>query len=374
MTFYEINLDALYHNITMLREKSSVPIWGVLKYDGYGVGLLNLARALVKCGVDRFAVSTMEEALSLRKAHFQQDILLLGPQTDDRSICLGLENGVIFSVPEEAYLMRLSRLAGRMHRTARAHLAVDTGLGRFGYLPGMTAAIRRAYSVENVHVEGIYTHFASGWDEKKTAAQLRLFRTVLKSLELAGVDRGMAHAAGSAAFFRCPAAHLDAVRLGSALVGRPAGVSASAVGLKNVGTLVTNVAQVRTLPKGWGVGYGGEARLHRTRTVAILNAGFWQGVPVRSFRQKVLHRYPTAEIMGLSVPIISSHGAGHAVCDVTGLDVCPGDEARIEINPLYLSPIVEKSLISREKEKSDTISMHNCGILTKKTKEGGRRA
>ena len=294
MTYYEINAAALRHNILHLRRLAGVPIWAVLKYDGYGVGLLTLAHTLRQCGVRHFAVCGMREAMALRSAGYTEDILLLSPQTAESDLEAGLANDIIFSVGDEAFARCLAQTAQRMGRNARAHIA---------------------------------------------------FQRVLRQLRHGGIDYGTAHMANSAAFFRCPGAMLDAVRLGSAVVGRVGGVSPEKTGLQNVGTLVTDVCAVKTLKRGDRVGYDGELRLRRDAELAILSAGSWQGIPRLTARQRLLRAYPRATIGGKPLPIVSTSSASHAMVDVTGQNVQVGDLVRIDVNPLFLNPGVEKRVV-----------------------------
>lgn len=346
MTYYEINAAALRHNILHLRRLAGVPIWAVLKYDGYGVGLLTLAHTLRQCGVRHFAVCGMREAMALRSAGYTEDILLLSPQTAESDLEAGLANDIIFSVGDEAFARCLAQTAQRMGRNARVHIAVDTGMGRFGFLPAEADAIRRLYGLHGLRPEGIYSHFSSAWsNEGCTQKQLDSFQRVLRQLRHGGIDYGTAHMANSAAFFRCPGAMLDAVRLGSAVVGRVGGVSPEKTGLQNVGTLVTDVCAVKTLKRGDRVGYDGELRLRRDAELAILSAGSWQGIPRLTARQRLLRAYPRATIGGKPLPIVSTSSASHAMVDVTGQNVQVGDLVRIDVNPLFLNPGVEKRVV-----------------------------
>lgn len=346
MTYYEINAQALRHNILYLGQLTQVPIWAVLKYDGYGVGLLTLAHTLHSYGISRFAVCHMREAMALRSAGFTEDILLLSPQTDDKALRDGLENSVIFSVGDWAYANHLAQMAKQQGKEARVHIALDTGMGRFGFLPDEYEQIRSLYRQDVLKVEGIYSHFSSAWsDDSTTRRELQRFQQVLQQLRQEGIDCGTAHMANSSAFFRCRSARLDAVRLGSAIVGRIGGVSAEESGLQNVGTLVTDVCAVRTLQRGERVGYDGELRLRRDTTLAVLSAGYWHGMPQLTVRGRLLRRYPTVTIGGRQAPIVSTSSASHAIVDVTGLHVTVGAEARIAVNPLHLNPTLEKRVV-----------------------------
>ncbi len=349
MVYYEIKTDDIKSNIKTVQQTAGVPVWGVLKYDGYGIGLLELARLLREEGVSRFAVSDCVSLVRLRDAGFTtEDVLLLSPQPTEEEIETVIDRRGIFSVGSLEYAERINEAAKRKKVCAYAHGAVDTGMGRFGFLPGNIGGIKKLYTdFECIKVTGIFSHLSSAFSQKTAAAkgQLESFRRVLGQLEQAEIDRGMAHIANSPALFRFPEMRLDAVRAGSALVGRVSGVNADSAGLKRVGCLVATIAEIKDYPKGSSIGYGGGFKVKNPFRGAILSAGQWAGIPSRGIRQTLTGKYPTAYVDGREAPIICASGEGHSVVDVTGLDVHAGDPVRIDINPLHLNSTVTKRYI-----------------------------
>lgn len=349
MVYYEIKTDDIKSNIKTVLQTAGVPVWGVLKYDGYGIGLIELARLLREEGVSRFAVSDCVSLTRLRGEGFEaEDILLLSPQPTEEEIETVIDSRGIFSVGSLEYAERINKAAEKRNVCAYAHAAVDTGMGRFGFFPGNIDGIKKLYTdFENIKVTGIFSHLSSAFSDKTEAAkgQLERFCHVLRQLENAGIDRGMAHIANSPALFRFPEMRLDAVRAGSALVGRVSGVNAGSVGLKRVGCLVATAAEIKDYPKGYNIGYGNGFKVKRPFRGAILSAGQWAGIPARGIRQTLTGKYPIAYAGGREAPIICASGEGHSVVDVTGLDVHVGDPVRIDINPLHLNSTVIKRFI-----------------------------
>ena len=128
MVYYEISIEDIRNNVKTVMKTAGVPLWGVLKYDGYGIGTLNMAEILRAEGVTRFAVSDTKSLVALRKAGFTaEEILLLCPQPTDDEISAVIDNRGIFSVGTLEYAGRINGV------TAQAHAAVDTGMGRFGF-------------------------------------------------------------------------------------------------------------------------------------------------------------------------------------------------------------------------------------------------
>lgn len=349
MVYYEISIEDIRNNVKTVMKTAGVPLWGVLKYDGYGIGTLNMAEILRAEGVTRFAVSDTKSLVALRKAGFTaEEILLLCPQPTDDEISAVIDNRGIFSVGTLEYAGRINAAAKIKGVTAQAHAAVDTGMGRFGFFPENYGDIKKLYTdFENIKVTGIFSHLSSAFLEKtdKALSQFAVFSDVLENLAKDGIDRGMAHLANSPGLFKFPEMRLDAVRAGSALVGRVSGVNAKENGLLRVGCLVVTVAEVKEYPKGSNIGYGSGFKVKKPFKGAVLSAGEWAGVPKRGIRQRLTGKYPTAVVNGKTVPVLCSSGEGHSVIDITGLDVSAGDIVRIDINPLSLNSTVEKHYI-----------------------------
>ena len=342
---YQIRMEDIAHNIFVLKKQASVPVWGVIKLDGYGMGLLFMAGMLRAGGIDRFAVSTAEDLAALRRAGFtSQDILLLSPAVSDAEIQLTLTYNGIFSIGSLAMAERIEANAMVQGCRARAHIQIDSGLGRFGFLPEEYPLVRGLYhSPELLSIEGIYSHFSSAGDKRFTRLQFERFSQVLRQLEADGIDRGMAHICNSPAIFAYPEMALDAVRAGSALVGRVAGFPPGANGLRPVGQLAAPVASVKTLPRGYHSGYGKHFALRRDTPAAVLPAGRWAGLPALGLRE-LLHisPRPSAVLCGQRVPYLGNPGENSVVLDARGLAVHPGDLAYFDISPLRLNAKVPK--------------------------------
>ena len=228
-------------------------------------------------------------------------------------------------------------ISGASPSRPRLHIAVDTGLGRFGFLPSEYGKILSVYRNPALSVEGIYTHFAcASGSRRRTKKQFRLFASLLSSLSADGIARGMAHAAASTALFRYEDMRLDAVRTGSALTGRAGSLPPSETGLVRAGTLIADVCDVRSLPRGSRLGYGGEARLHRPSEIAVLSCGRQAGLLPPPLLARLRGRYGTVRIDGRPFPVLSSRSAGYLLADVTGAGIRPGALVRADVNPLFV--------------------------------------
>ena len=354
MKAYIVDKAALAHNIQTLRSHGKDTIfWGVVKGDGYGMGCVEMARILLEQGVDHFAVTDVAEVRALREAGFRDNPILMMENTAcRREIQELLDLDAIFSVGSLADAKAVNAIAAQRGAVAQAHVKIDTGMGRFGFLPGQKEEILGLYEgCQNVAFTGVYTHFLNAGDVKVTREQFVKFQAVVEMIRQAGFETGMVHCCNSTAFWKFPDMHCDGVRIGSALLGRVG--CASQAGLKKVGFCRCLVEQVRTIPAGHTVGYGGGWKAKRETKIAVIPVGYFHGFAVdrgydlwrwQDCLRGVL-RYAKAwlqrkalyvSVGGKNCRVLGHVGMVNLVADVTGLEVQPNDEAIVEINPLLV--------------------------------------
>ena len=247
MKAYCVETAAIRYNLEKLtRLAGKTPIWAVLKGNGYGLGTGEMAKLCHEAGIRRFCVTEISEAMEIRMQFAQAEILMLRPTTDLGELQQMLDLDVIATISCSAEAAALNSLAGQRGTVAEVHVKVDTGMGRYGFMPHETEKILSVYlHNDNLAVSGIYTHFHSAFcNENSVFAQAETFKGVLNALIKAGVDPGTAHCCNSAAFLRWPELHMGGVRLGSALLGRVL-VKAD---LRRVGRCETTVDEIRWLP------------------------------------------------------------------------------------------------------------------------------
>lgn len=356
MTTYIVSRDILAENVRKLRKRAgSVPIWAVIKGDGYGLGALPLAEALRENGIDRFCVTEVREAELLRQNGFENEPILMLHETVQREE-LGrlLDAHVILTVGSTATAKCVNDIAATRADMAEVHLKIDTGMGRFGFLPEQTDEIIDLYrTMRCLTFGGIYTHFNCAFsDEAVTRREFAEFRGVIDRLHAAGLETGIVHCCNSAAFLRFPEMHCDAVRLGSALLGR----MPFKTELQPIGYVQTQIEILRTLPTGHTTGYGALWRAKRDTPVAILPVGWYHGFNVSckpdmsraadclrsglSAVKQLLHRRRvTVEINGKRCPVVGAIGMLHVAVDVSGVPCKLGDPAVMQINPLHVKGI-----------------------------------
>ena len=351
MKAYVVDSAAVRSNLQILKERAgSAVLWAVLKGDGYGLGLVQMAAICREASVTHFAVTELSEVSRLRAGGFQDcDILMLRPTADADELTQLLNLGAILTVSSQNDAAVLNGVAEKLGMQAQVHIKIDTGMGRYGFLPEEMEKITPVYHyMDTIHVTGIYTHLHSAFcDKKATKAQIESFSRVLAALREAGIEPGMAHILNSSGVLHFSGAAMDAVRVGSALLGRVHGGH----GLKRVGYCETQVEELKWLPKGHTTGYGAGWKAKRPTRVAILPVGWYNGFGCEmgndlfrfrdclrriaaSLRVMLFGKAYYVTINGKRCKVLGHIGMLHTAADVSGIQCSLGDMARVEINPL----------------------------------------
>jgi alanine racemase len=324
----DVDLAALERNVRLIR--ASLPARmryvAVVKADAYGHGLPQIAGRLMHAGVDLFGVATLAEALALHETGTDWPVLLLSPLLpgEDRRAA---EHGFAATVSSGAEVDRLDAAGATTGRPVAVHLKIDTGMGRLGVwhedAPALWEKLTRA---PHLQLEGVFTHFASPDDDAAfTTEQRRRFLAALARCP--GLDPAalLVHADNSAGLETIAGAGpFNAVRVGLLQFGilpRP-GSLLVAVRTEPVLAFRARVGLVKRLPAGASVSYGRTHTLRRHSTVAVLTAGYGDGVPrAASNRAQVLVR-------GRRCPVLGRVTMDQTVVDVTDAPgVAVNDEA-----------------------------------------------
>ncbi len=326
----------------------------VVKANAYGHGAAQVALALENCGADLLACADIEEGAVLRAAGVRADVLVFGAlSVSDLDGLFDCRLTPTISTPGAARAVQAA--AEKYKQRVRYHLKIDTGMNRLGFrfdnlrrtLPGLLAS-------ENLDLEAVYTHFATADDPESPLfgeQRVRFDRARAEIAELhpasigpreAGVTfpalpsrdpanaassafdrRPYVHAANSAALLRDSRIWFDRVRPGLLLYGVVPPPLASTIELRPALSLVSRIVAVKGVRNGESVGYGGRFVAEGPRTIAIVPAGYADGLDLRlAGRGAVL-------IRGKRTPIVGAVNMDMLMTDVTGLEVSPGDEVVI---------------------------------------------
>ncbi len=342
--YAEIDTEALIYNYKLL----SAATQGthhicVVKADAYGHAADICVRALLSAGCRFFAVSCIEEAISVRSIcnneNIDAEVLILG-YTDPTQAHLLCENNIIQTILSYEYAEKLNFEAGRKRMCVRVHAALDTGMNRIGISACSDEQIFRAaitvkkiFSLEGLSLEGLFTHFAradEGADISKefTRRQFDRFLSVKKMLAEDGIFL-FCHASNSAAAISESNYALDGVRLGIALYGvAPSAYidDVSRLGLKPVMSLKTLICHTHTLIPGESVSYGGLYTAEDERAIATIPIGYADGFLRAYGGYKVT--VSTAE-GNFKAPVVGRICMDQCMIDVTGIPAKVGDVVTI---------------------------------------------
>ena len=367
----EIDLAALERNLKLIRATlpAQIKYVAVVKADAYGHGLPQVAARLMHAGADLFGVATIAEAMSVRELSADWPVLLLSPVLPDEDRYLA-EYDLAATVSSLDEVKRFDAAGQAAGRPVAVHLKVDTGMGRLGAwyteAPAVYAAIRAA---RGLRLAGVFTHFSSADEDPTfTAEQRRLFLATLAQLPELDAANLFIHADNSAGLETTPGDSIfNAVRVGLLQFGilpHPHSMLAR-VHAEPVFSFHTRVGLVKQLPAGTGISYGHTTRLKRDSRIAVLTAGYGDGIARSSSnRAQVL-------IQGLRCPVLGRITMDQTIVDITDIPnpvqvgdpvVLVGRQAGAEIS------------VSEFSAWSDTIAWETLCSVTKRVPRHYRNA
>ncbi|MFI6522367.1 alanine racemase [Spirillospora sp. NPDC050679] len=281
-----IDLDAISGNTTLLRERArGAEVMAMVKAEAYGHGIVPAARAALAGGATWLGVAKLAEGLRLREAGVAGVPVLVclsvPGEPYERAVAedLDLTAGALWAVEE---IGAAARAAGR---PARVHLKADTGMSRGGAgpddWPALVDAALAAEADGVLQVVGIMSHFACADepDHPSVPRQLAAFTEMVEHAEKAGARPEVRHLANSAAALTLPQARFDLVRPGIATYGLTPVPRIGDFGLRPAMTLTADASLVKRVPAGSGVSYGHTYTTERDTNLAVVPAGYGDGVP-----------------------------------------------------------------------------------------------
>ena len=354
MSRYVIDKEKLGGNIELVKKKANTEVIGVVKGNGYGFGIKEFTLALKEHGIKTFAVTEVSDIPILKEILDNEDILVM------RSTCIESEakiialNDAIATIGSLNAAEVMNSVAKELGKTVKCHLKIDTGMGRYGFMPSEVEDAIKCYSFENLEFVGAYTHFSSAFrNPQLTKAQLTMFKDTMNQIKNEVGEIGIIHAANSPALLNVEDVCLDAVRIGSAFTGRV--ITKSKSGLNRLGTLEAEVVEVKTVPKGYSIGYNGTYTTKRETKIAIVPIGHYDGFGIGKEKELYDFRYVLSifkrflkkqqmyvRINGEMHFVIGGIGLSHTAVDVTGTDIKPGDLATVDISPLMVNPRIPR--------------------------------
>ncbi|MCI8964764.1 MAG: alanine racemase [Clostridia bacterium] len=276
MKVLEINKEDLIYNINKIKahienNNNVSKIIGVVKGNGYGLGIMEIANILVENEINILAVSSIEEAIELKEAEIDADILLLGATAEKSELLKMIENNIIITVSSFNDIDTLEEMYEENGFEIRAHIKIDTGFNRYGFkIEELKELSERLQKLDYLKIEGTFSHFSYAYykNDKFVNKQFKTFKEGINILNENNIDTGMLHICNTSAFVKHPEMHLDAVRIGSAFLGRMQ--VKNELNLKKIGKFYATISEIKNIKKGETIGYSNSEKAKKNLKVAIL--------------------------------------------------------------------------------------------------------
>lgn len=327
-TYVEIDLDNIVHNFNEIRRsiKEDTMIMPVIKANGYGHGAVELGKLYKEIGAERLAVSLLNEGVELRRAGIRGPLMILN-YTPSYHLDKVVANDLIQSIYRYDDAFNLSQIAGEMGREVKIHIKIDSGMGRVGFLPNEDSLndIIKISKLDNIEIEGIFTHFAKADEVDKafTKLQFSRFMKMVEGLEERGLKIPIKHVSNSAAIIDHPEYNLNLVRPGIMLYGYYPSfeVNMTKILLKPAMTLKAIISNVKEVEEDTGISYGHIYYTKRKSKIGTVPIGYADGY------SRLLSKKAEAYIKGKIVPVVGRICMDQLMLDLTEVeDVNPGDE------------------------------------------------
>lgn len=348
-TRLEINFNTLKRNFEAINKykNPNTKICAVVKANAYGCGLYEITKVSLEYGTEYIAVAILDEAIYLRSKGINAPILILGyTPINVLNIVVDLElTQTIFDMESAKELSRLSKEKGRI---SKIHIKIDSGMNRIGFqlADDLIDKIKTINHLEDIKIEGIYTHLSKVYDGDKefTLMQINIFMDVLKKLKNENINIQIKHLLSSGGFLEYPEYQFDMVRIGCLMYGLYPPCSKKGK-IKNelIFSFKTKVALIKSVPAGQQISYSGVYTTRRDSTIATLPVGYCDGLPRRlSSKGKVL-------INDQFAPIVGNICMDMCMIDITDIDgvevgtdvILIGNSNENEITLLDINDIIE---------------------------------
>lgn len=338
-----IDKRVILSNVKAVKEKAGHrEIYADLSGDAYGLGLVETAILLRDEGIRNFIISDPKDAVKLRGRGFVEENIMMARSTADSEELMELfDLGVVCTVGSYDAAVAINGIAEERHTVCEVMIKIDTGLGRYGFMPSETDKIASIYRyMPGLAIVGVFTTFSNSAKSKRvTLSQYNTFRSVLDELLGMGLEVGTTFCFDSAALFKYSFGEdMSAVCIGTAFSGRVPGASFSA--LRKVGYISAGLEEVGWFPKGHRV--GDSTVLKKPSKLAVIAVGYYYGYGLVKFDEHSSflgyliekHRRRFIRINGQRARIVGHIGMMHTIADVTDINCNVGDKAIMDVNPV----------------------------------------
>lgn len=356
---YQINTNILSNNFQEVQKYvgSDVKIIAVIKANGYGAGLVESGKIFTEAGAAYLAVSNLNEGVALRASGIELPILVFTPATHDE-FPIFIEHHILPTITNinalEAYSSALGEATGGFQ------LKVNTGMNRFGADACDVPSIITTYlSLNNLILDGVYSHLAISANKKTSQKQLDTFREILADIEHLYSGVFTTHLVASNGILTLPEGRFSCVRAGSILYGQT--LNAPSFGIKTADPYVlkARIIETRNVAKGAGIGYGFDMKAKGDMQLGVLALGYFEGIgleantrthttigAIRAAAQLLLGRGKKAAYYnGKTLPVIGRIAMGSTIIDITNTNLQVGDWVEIRCRKILVNRNIRREYI-----------------------------
>lgn len=360
----EINKKDIEYNLNEIKKRiegKNVNIIAVVKANGMGLDLVKYSKFLVESGINTLAVANFDEAIDLRLADINEEILMLSPIITKNELQELIEKDITLTIGSFEEFEMIENICSKIDKKAKAHIKIDTGFGRYGFLyDDKDTVLEMLKKVQNVEITGMFTHFSNAKNEKDTRLQFNRFISIINYLKDNGYSIDCLHCSASTAFIKYPDMMLNSVRLGSIIQGRTLYEKEK---FKKVGKFKSIITEIKELPKGYNISYGNTYKTKQKTKVAIVPVGYMDGLNkdklrddfslknniisvLMEFRKIFTDNSIKVKIENTDYKIIGRLGMYHSIVDISGAkNIKVGDEVELSITPLQTNEKIRREYI-----------------------------
>lgn len=325
-------------------------------------GLEEFSKFLLDNGIKILAVATVEEAVKLRGINKDIEILDMSSTAIKEEIQILIDNNITITIGSQKTAELANNIA-KEGKKIKAHLKIDTGFGRYGFIyKDKETIINTIKNLDkNIELKGIFTHFSLAYykNSKSTIMQYKAFEDILNALENEKINIELKHVCNSPAFFNFPEMRLNCARIGSAFLGR-VDIRGTSVGLKKIGVLKSKVSEIKIVPKDFNIGYLDTYKTKRETKIAIIPLGYKDGYnmgtkedmfrivdKLRNLKHGIHNLFAKQNlkvwINNRYYNVIGKIGMYHIVVDITGENIINiGDIVEVNINPVFIDGSIRR--------------------------------
>jgi len=326
----EIDLQQITNNLEEVKRilTPRSKIIGIVKSNAYGHGLSEVSRVFSNGGVSCIGVSTLEDAIIIRKNNINMPIIILNytyPQLAEKLI----EYDLVQTVYRTNFALQLNETALKLGKKIKIHVEIDTGMNRTGFhMDKAVNEIAYLHKLKGLYIQGIFTHFSCAADDDKSYVfvQNNKFSEVISSLGNIGITIPEIHVANSAAFIEFPDLHFEFVRVGIALYGMYTSpyVDNMKMKISPAMSLKSRVVLINDVEEGTPISYSRNYITSRKSKIATIPIGYGMGYT------RLLNKKAKVIINGKFAPVVGNICMEHTMIDVTDVKkVQVGDEVTL---------------------------------------------